>query len=71
MMETSSKRHPIRAAIRADVAQGYRKIRKDNPAIARLLYRRARAAEAAMVDLVLRGEPHSSLSDALFGEGLL
>lgn len=44
------KREPQMAAARTSMAQSYRKMREDNPAMARLLFKRLRAAGKDIAD---------------------
>jgi hypothetical protein len=45
-MKSEFKRIPEVAASRAEMAEMYRSVRYDNPALARLLYQRVQAAQA-------------------------
>jgi len=49
------KRHPYVAGVRHDVATVYRKVRADNPAIARLLYKRFKEAEEKTIASLFTG----------------
>ena len=49
------KRHPYVADARSDVVVVYRKVRADNPAMARLLYTRFKEAEEKMIASLFTG----------------
>lgn len=48
---------PIAAKNRNDLATMYRNLRKDNPALARLLFKRLKAAEDALIEKMFSGTP--------------
>jgi hypothetical protein len=60
------KRHPDVADARRDVVDVYRKVRANNPAIARLLYRRMKEAEEKTIASLFTGsETEGGLSELL------
>lgn len=47
----------LTSKVRKDMADLYRRVRRDNPALARLLYARMRISERSFTRYILFGEP--------------
>lgn len=66
-MNREWKRDPYVAEVRAGLCKSYRAIRKDNPAMARLLFKRAQLAQEQFSDWLFSSyaTSSSSLADLL------